>query len=174
MLCLNACERGVLQQFIDKPALLDISVSEGENSQLCRWPHGDPLTWSRAWLHWDLARLEDWASRNPVNFSKDKYRVLHLGRNNILQQYRLGTDLLVSICNTESRFWTPWYTGVQQRATKTGKSRGTYPVSKGWGYSCFPLSKGTENSTEMCHLGLLKNEKLLKFVILEVKRWTGN
>lgn len=131
-----------------------------KQSQLCRWPHGDPSTWSRAWLHWDRARLEDWASRNPVNFSMDKYRVLHLGRNNILQQYRLGTDLLVSICNTECSFWTPWYTGVQLRATKTGKSRGTYPVSKGWGYSCFPLNKGTENSAEMCHLGLLKNYKL--------------
>ena len=42
----------------------------------------------------DQDRLESWAERNQVRFNKCKYRVLHLGRNNHVHQYRLGDDLL--------------------------------------------------------------------------------
>jgi len=37
----------------------------------------------------DLDRLKSWAKRNLMKFSMDKFRVLHLGRNNCMHQYRL-------------------------------------------------------------------------------------
>ncbi|PKU43698.1 rna-directed dna polymerase from mobile element jockey-like [Limosa lapponica baueri] len=46
----------------------------------------------------DLERLEHWVERNLMKFNKGKCRVLHLGRDNAVPQYRLGVDLLDSSC----------------------------------------------------------------------------
>jgi len=44
----------------------------------------------------DLDRLESWVQRNLMKFNKDKCRDLHLGRNNLMHQYRREADLLES------------------------------------------------------------------------------
>jgi len=44
----------------------------------------------------DLNSLESWMERNLMNLNKGKCRILHLGRNNPMHQYRLGVDLLES------------------------------------------------------------------------------
>jgi len=40
----------------------------------------------------DLDRLERWAQWNLKKVNKGKCKVLHLGTNNPLHQYRLGVD----------------------------------------------------------------------------------
>jgi len=44
----------------------------------------------------DLDRMESCVQRNLMKFNKGKCRVLHLGRNNPMHQYRLGVHLLES------------------------------------------------------------------------------
>jgi len=44
----------------------------------------------------DLDRLESWVQKNLMKFSKGNCKVLCLGRNNPMHQYRLGVDLLES------------------------------------------------------------------------------
>jgi len=44
----------------------------------------------------DLDRLESWAQRNLMKFNNSKRRVLHLGRNSPMHQYKLGGHLLES------------------------------------------------------------------------------
>lgn len=39
-------------------------------------------------------KLESWVERNQMTFNKNKRRVLHLGRNNCMHEYKLGADVL--------------------------------------------------------------------------------
>lgn len=45
----------------------------------------------RAAIQRDLGKLEKWANRNVMKFNKENYEVLHLGRNNSLHQYMMGS-----------------------------------------------------------------------------------
>jgi len=56
----------------------------------------------------DLDRLERWAERNLMKFNKGECTVLHLGRNNLMHQYRLGVDLLQS--SSVERDLVSWWT----------------------------------------------------------------
>ena len=38
----------------------------------------------------DLNGLKSWAERKQIRFNKSKCKVLHLGRNNHMHEYRLG------------------------------------------------------------------------------------
>lgn len=44
----------------------------------------------------DLDRLEEWIGRKLMKLNKNKSKVLHMGRNNPLEQYKLETDWLGS------------------------------------------------------------------------------
>ncbi|KAK4817313.1 hypothetical protein QYF61_009166 [Mycteria americana] len=50
----------------------------------------------RAGIQGDLDKLEEWTGRNFMKLNKNKSEVLHMGRNNPLEQYRLETDWLGS------------------------------------------------------------------------------
>lgn len=54
----------------------------------------------------NLDRVEKWADGNLMKFNKGKYKVLHLGRNNPMHQYMLGsTQLESSLIEKVLGFW---------------------------------------------------------------------
>lgn len=45
---------------------------------------------SRAAIQRDFGKLKKWANRNVMKFNKEKYEVLHLGKNDPLHQCMMG------------------------------------------------------------------------------------
>ncbi|KAK4806985.1 LOW QUALITY PROTEIN: hypothetical protein QYF61_000314 [Mycteria americana] len=81
----------------------------------------------------DLDRLEKWAGRSLVRFSKGKCKVLHLGRNNPMHQYMLEADRLESSFaekDVGGSWWTPKLNMSRQCALATKKAKDILGCSK--------------------------------------------
>jgi len=88
----------------------------------------------------EFHRLEKWANRNLMKFSKGKSKVLHLGRNNPMHQYMLDAAQLESSLAEEDL-------EVLLSASKTMRQQRTFVVGRPttfWGALSSVTSKSME------------------------------
>lgn len=112
---------------------------------VCIW-NEDPLDSCGA-LQSDLDRLEKWANKNVMKFTKGKCEVLYLGRNKSMHQYRLGTGKQLCRIILGAVWWTsgpwasrvdPWPTaswsvlGHRQWVCSSGSGRWFFPSTPQW------------------------------------------
>ena len=83
-------------------------LDEGIESTLSKFADGRKLEGladtpeGYTFIQQDLDRLESWAGRNLMRFNMSKCRVLYLGKNNCMHQYRLEADPLETISVEEN------------------------------------------------------------------------
>ncbi|KAK4808487.1 hypothetical protein QYF61_005804 [Mycteria americana] len=112
---------GVLQGLVLGPILLHVFIKDLDN--------GLEYTFYSEGIN----SLEKWADRNLMKFIKDKYKVLHLGKSNAMQQARKGaaeshygcirSKKMLHCCQASGNYWFPDgnYLCIQRRATKLMK-----------------------------------------------------
>ncbi|GAB0184903.1 hypothetical protein GRJ2_000955600 [Grus japonensis] len=76
--------------------LFNVFISDLDDGTQCTLNKFADTPNGRAAIQRNIDKLSKWTDRNLIKFSKGKYKVLHLGKNNPMRQDRLWVDWLES------------------------------------------------------------------------------